>query len=134
MNLNERIISIANEGNQFFIYFPGILSYDETRGKFDPREMPTYLDENFNTFCREVGKDYADSMVEKLLSEGKPVFKGPHCPEKILYNPETEEEYMVPNTDSSTVGIWRLSTKEELAKYQRVLAKQNAERTSIKLA
>ena len=130
MKTKERIISIANEGNQYFIYFEGTTHYDEDNfGRPIERENVEYLDENFNKWIINVGKDSIDLFLNKFKSDGLDVFVGTH-------SPETEDVHgnNVPNTNPNTVGIWEKAKKEDLTKYQRILAKQNKERQTIKLA
>ena len=141
-DLKERIISVENEGQLFFIYYDGKTHYDEDcYGNKIETENTVYLDENLNTWELNVGKSYVDKMIAEKLEQGVPAFKGPHSPEIPVLVTVTDEngkkyqvERMVPNTDPNTVGIWRLSTKEEKEKYTRILLKQNAERVSLKLA
>ena len=130
MNSRERLISIANEGKQYFIYFEGTTHYDEDRfGRPIESENFTYLDENFNKWILNIDKNNTEEYIKRFKSDGLDVFVGTH-------SPETENMYgeYVPNTNPDTVGIWKKATKEDLTKYQRILAKQNKERQSIKLA
>lgn len=130
MNSRERLISIANEGKQYFIYFEGTTHYDEDRfGRPIESENFTYLDENFSKWILNIDKNNTEEYIKRFKSDGLDVFVGAH-------SPETENMYgeYVPNTNPDTVGIWKKATKEDLTKYQRILAKQNKERQSIKLA
>ena len=130
MKSKERIISIANEGKQYFIYFEGTTHYDEDRfGRPIESENFTYLDSDFNKWILNINKDEADTFLNHFKSKGVDAFIGTH-------SPETENVYgeYVPNTNPDTVGIWEKAKKEDLSKYQRILAKQNKERQYIKLA
>ncbi len=130
MKTKERIISIANEGKQYFIYFEGTTHYDEDRfGRAIEAENFLYLDENFNKWIRNIDKDESDRYLSFYKANNFDAFIGAH-------SPETENIHgdYVPNTNPNTVGIWTKPTKEELIKYHRVLEKQNKERQYIKLA
>ena len=130
MKSKERIISIANEGKQYFIYFEGTTHYDEDRfGRPIEAENFTYLDSNFNKWILNIDKDESNRFLDYFKSKGVDAFIGAHSPET-----ETVDGEYVPNTNPNTVGIWIKPTKEELTKYHKVLEKQNKERQYIKLA
>ena len=137
---NKRIVNIYNEDKEFFIYFNGTNHYDENYyGKVIDKEATAYLDENLNTFVLNVDKKHANQKLFELLEKGYPVFVGPHSPE-IEEIRETElpngkkvmQEVKVLNTDPNTVGIWRVSTREEKSNYVRLLEKQAKERSYYK--
>ena len=140
--LKERIIFVENEGNQFAIYFDGTTHYDEDYyGKPIEKENCVYLDNNLNTFVMNVGKDNAKSDLNRFLIKGIPAFIGPHSPETEVIREVKQpngkmifQEVEEPNTNPNTVGIWRMSTKEEKQKYKILLDKQAKEAKSIKLA
>ena len=126
----ERIISIANEGKQYFIYFEGTTHYDEDRfGRPIESENFKYLDENLNKWILNINKNEADRFLNHFKSKGVDAFIGTH-------SPETENAYgeYVPNNNPDTVGIWEKASKDDLRHYQNLLAKQNKERQYTKLA
>lgn len=126
----ERIISIANEGKQYFIYFEGTTHYDEDRfGRPIESENFKYLDENLNKWILNIDKNEADRFLNYFKSKGVDAFIGTH-------SPETENVYgeYVPNNNPDTVGIWEKASKDDLRHYQNLLAKQNKERQYTKLA
>lgn len=138
---NKRIISIFNEDNQFLIYFDGTTYKDEDYyGNPIESENKVYLDENLNTFVLNADKEAANNILFSFLEKGIPVFVGPHSPEvegirevKLQNGKKIMQEVMEPNTNKKTVGIWRVSTKEEKSKYIRILQKQSEERMHSKL-
>ena len=86
-----------------------------------------------------IDKSYSKDMLDHFLESNIPAFIGPHSPEieqvrRVRENGKSIlKEVMIPNENPNTVGIWRLSTKEEKLKYTNLLLKQNKERTSLKL-
>lgn len=138
---NKRIVSIKNENKDFLIYFNGTNCYDENfYGMKSEREVIAYLDENLNTFVLNVDKRDAKEKLYSFLEKGYPVFIGPHSPEvedikevKLPNGKKIMQEVMVPNTNPNTVGIWRVSTREEKSNYIRILQKQSEERMYLKL-
>ena len=138
--MEKRIVSVENENKLFFIYFDGTTHYDEDfNGNKIEKENAVYLDENLNTFVMNVDKSYSKDMLDHFLESNIPAFIGPHSPEieqvrRVRENGKSIlKEVMIPNENPNTVGIWRLSTKEEKLKYTNLLLKQNKERTSLKL-
>lgn len=127
--LNERIIPISNEGNQFFIYFTGNTIGDESpKGEPIEKEELVYLDDNLNKFVCNINKDWAGKYASDARKMGINAFVGPHSPEI-----ETVDGKYVPNKDSNCVGIWEKATKDELIKYHKILEKQNKERFYTRL-
>ena len=129
----ERIISITNEGKTYFIYFTGELQYDENIfGKPIQSEVFYYLDEDFNKLVLNISKEDAEHYVGIMQKNaelyGRELFVGSHSPEIE----DVHGDY-VPNTNPNTVGIWRVSTREEKSNYIRILQKQSEERMYLKL-
>ena len=74
MENKQRIISITNDGKQFFIYFDGTTHYDEDQyGRPVERENFEYLDENFNKFVLngdfETTKSIVHSAFDQILPD-----------------------------------------------------------------
>lgn len=138
---NKRIISIFNEDNEFLIYFDGTTCKNEDYyGNQIETENKVYLDKNLNTFVLNATKKTANEILLGFLEKGIPAFVGPHSPEiegikevKLPNGKKIMQEVMIPNEDPKTVGIWRLSTKEEKSHYIRLLEKQCEERMYFKL-
>lgn len=130
MENKQRIISITNDGKQFFIYFDGTTHYDEDQyGRPVERENFEYLDENFNKFVLNGDFETIRKFQGKLFMEtNRWHFAGPASPEI-----ETADGKYVPNTDSSLIGLWALASEEELLKYRRILEQQNRERMHSRL-
>ena len=139
--LNERLVPIANEGKQYFLYYTGNIYGDEdANGKLIEKEEVIYLDENFNKFMMNVKKDKAGAVAVSGRKIGYDAFVGPHSPEietiREVQGPNGKKvfkEVYVPNTDKTTAGIWEKASKDELLKYHRILEKQNNERHHSRL-
>ncbi len=134
LKTNERLVNISNEGKNYYIYFTSELQYDENIfGKPIQSEVFYYLDENFNKFILNVSKEdakqYSEIMKKNAEQYGRQVFVGSHSPEIE----DIHGDY-VPHTNPNVVGIWEKANKEEIEKYQKILAKQNSEKLEVKLA
>jgi len=130
MENKERLISISNEGRQFYIHFFGTTHYDEDQyGRPIERENFEYLDDHFNKFVLNGDPDTMKEFQSKIAERtGKWCFVGPHSPEI-----ETVDGKYVPNTKSNTYGLWEKASKEDLKNYYRILEQQNKERMHSRL-
>ena len=127
MKKNARIISISNEGKDFFIYFTGETYLDEDRyGRRIEREIVHYLDEDFNRFVMNGSRPFIlKKYIHDKLSGPCNYVLGPHSPEI-----ENKDGVLVPNTSSYTIGLWEKPSMHELNKYREILAKQIEEKYS----
>ena len=65
--LEEKIVFIQNEGNQFLKYYDGTEYYDEDEfGRPNPQMNHTYLDNNLNSWIIDVSKDNIQLFLEKF--------------------------------------------------------------------
>ena len=131
---NERIEEIENDGKAFYMYYPGTTFADEDEdGNSIDAENYAFLDEEFNVFFENVKISNAQERKNALREQGIDVIIGSRSPLIQVYDPMDKRECLLPNADTTKVGLWRRPTIQDAAHYKELLTKKNNKTLGVSL-
>lgn len=130
----ERIEEIENDGKAFYMYYDGTVRGDEDGfGHKIYEENYKFLDEEFNVFLENVKISNAQERKNALREQGIDVIIGPRSPLIQAYDPMDKRECLLPNADTTKVGLWRRPTIQDAAHYKELLTKKKNKTLGVSL-
>jgi hypothetical protein len=131
---NERIEEIENDGKAFYMYYPGTTFADEDdEGNSIDAENYDFLDDEFNVFLENVKISNAQERKNALREQGIDVIIGSRSPLIQAYDPMDKRECLLPNADTTKVGLWRRPTIQDAAHYKELLTKKKNKTLGVSL-